>query len=133
MCRMIPTPDGIAQLWNFSVFGSNRTSASGRCPDSLYQMTSSITSIAYGCDWGPLGDGHSLMSPVFGFNLPRRPSAELTNHTLSSLVIASRRERVPASGSTCSRTSMETGSMLASLFEPLYETQMVPCEFCLRP
>src|SRR6185503_16634933 len=125
MWRMMPTPDGIAQLWNFSVFGSNRTSASGRCPDSLYQMMSSITSIAYGCDCGPLGDGHSLTSSVFGFRRPIRPSDELTNHTVSSLVIASRLDRVAASGSTCSRTSIVTGSMLASLFEPLYEIQIV--------
>jgi hypothetical protein len=35
MCRMMPTPDGIAQRWNFSVFGSKRSSASGRRPDSF--------------------------------------------------------------------------------------------------
>src|SRR5512134_2722552 len=94
--RMMPTPDGIAQLWNFSVFGSNRTSASGRWFDSLYQMMSSTTSMAYGCESGPLGDGHSFTSPVFGFILPRRPSDEFTYHTVSSLVMASRRERDPS-------------------------------------
>src|SRR5262245_40271520 len=133
MWRMMPTPDGIAQLWNFSVFGSKRTSASGRCHDSLYQMTSSITSMAYGCDCGPLGDGHSLTSPVWGFRCPSRPSDELTNHTVSSLVIASRRDRVPGSGSTNSRTSMVCGFMLTSLFEPLEATQIVPFESCLMP
>jgi hypothetical protein len=46
MCRIVPTPDGIAQLWKRSVFGSNRTSASGRRRDSLYQMMSLTTVIA---------------------------------------------------------------------------------------
>jgi len=35
-------PPGIAQLWNFSVFGSKRTTVFGVVPDSLYQMTSLI-------------------------------------------------------------------------------------------
>jgi hypothetical protein len=69
MCRMMPAwtpPDGIGQLWKFSVLGSKRTSASGRWPDSLYQTMPSTTAMAYGCDCGPLGESHSLMSPVFG-------------------------------------------------------------------
>ncbi len=44
--RMMPTPEGIVQLWNFSVFGSNRTRASGLIPDSLYQITSLMTAKA---------------------------------------------------------------------------------------
>ena len=38
MWRMMPTPDGIAQLWNFSVFGSNRTSARASGPDALVRF-----------------------------------------------------------------------------------------------
>ena len=38
---MLPPP-GIAQLWNFSVLGSNRTTVFGVDPDSLYQMMSLI-------------------------------------------------------------------------------------------
>ena len=40
--RTTPPPDGIAQVWNFSVFGSKRTRVFGLTPDSLYQMTSWI-------------------------------------------------------------------------------------------
>src|SRR2546429_9281164 len=38
---MLPPP-GIAQLWNFSVLGSKRTTVFGLASDSLYQMTSWI-------------------------------------------------------------------------------------------
>src|SRR5712691_9965202 len=38
---MLPPP-GIAQLWNFSVLGSKRTTVFGFASDSLYQMTSLI-------------------------------------------------------------------------------------------
>ena len=38
---MLPPP-GIAQLWNFSVLGSKRTTVFGAASDSLYQMTSLI-------------------------------------------------------------------------------------------
>src|ERR1700688_3301358 len=41
---MLPPP-GIAQLWNFSVLGSKRTTVFGVEPDSLYQMTSLIAEI----------------------------------------------------------------------------------------
>src|SRR5436309_3950942 len=40
MFRTTPPPDGISQVWNFSVLGSNRTSVFGFTPDSLYQMMS---------------------------------------------------------------------------------------------
>src|SRR5262249_53550043 len=36
---MLPPP-GMTQLWNFSLFGSNRTTELGFVPDSLYQITS---------------------------------------------------------------------------------------------
>src|SRR5262245_48302151 len=35
--RTMSPPPGIAQLWNFSVFGSKRTMVLGLTPDSLYQ------------------------------------------------------------------------------------------------
>src|SRR5205085_8140774 len=41
---MLPPP-GIAQLWNLSAFGSNRTTVFGFVPDSLYQITSLIAEI----------------------------------------------------------------------------------------
>src|SRR6516162_9418059 len=41
--RTILPPPGITQLWNFSVFGSKRTTVLGAASDSLYQMTSLIT------------------------------------------------------------------------------------------
>jgi hypothetical protein len=37
MLRTMSPPPGIAQLWNFSVFGSKRTIVFGLAPDSLYQ------------------------------------------------------------------------------------------------
>jgi hypothetical protein len=40
MLRTTPPPEGIAQVWNFSVFGSKRTRVLGLTPDSLYQTTS---------------------------------------------------------------------------------------------
>jgi hypothetical protein len=49
MWRTMPAwtpPEGIGQLWNSSVRGSKRTSASGRLPDSLYQTMPSTTASA---------------------------------------------------------------------------------------
>src|SRR5207302_9571425 len=43
--RTTPPPDGIFQVWNFSVFGSKRTSVFGSTPDSLYQITPLITAM----------------------------------------------------------------------------------------
>src|SRR2546425_10560408 len=40
--RTMFPPPGIAQLWNFSVLGSKRTTVFGVVPDSLYQITSLI-------------------------------------------------------------------------------------------
>src|SRR6266508_3559549 len=40
--RTMSPPPGIAQLWNFALLGSKRTSVFGFDPDSLYQMTSLI-------------------------------------------------------------------------------------------
>ena len=34
-----PPPAGITQVWNLSVFGSNRTMVFGLTADSLYQIT----------------------------------------------------------------------------------------------
>src|SRR5215470_17769322 len=69
--RTTPPPAGIAQLWNFSVFGSKRTSVFGLTADSLYQIAPLRNVIPYGCDLAPLGDNHSLISPVFGLSRPR--------------------------------------------------------------
>src|SRR6266851_6662264 len=72
MFRTTPPPDGIAHVWNFSVFGSNRTSVFGLTADSLYHtMSSDVTAMPYGCDLGPLGDGYSVVLPVFVSNRPR--------------------------------------------------------------
>src|SRR5437899_622256 len=60
---MLPPP-GIAQLWNFWVLGSKRTTVFGFDPDSLYQITSLMAEMPYGSDFGPLGDGHSVTLPV---------------------------------------------------------------------
>src|SRR6266566_2496819 len=49
--RTTPPPEGIAQVWNFSVFGSKRTIVFGFTPDSLYQMTSCIEAMPYGSDF----------------------------------------------------------------------------------
>ena len=67
---MLPPP-GIVQLWNFSVFGSKRTTVFGVVPDSLYQMTSWMAEIPYGSDFGPLGDAYSVTLPVVGSSRPR--------------------------------------------------------------
>jgi hypothetical protein len=40
MFRTTPPPDGMIQVWNFSVLGSNRTTVFGLVFDSLYQMMS---------------------------------------------------------------------------------------------
>src|SRR5262249_43780431 len=37
MLRTMSPPPGIAQVWNFSVFGSKRAMVLGLAPDSLYQ------------------------------------------------------------------------------------------------
>src|SRR5205823_3529785 len=67
---MLPPP-GIAQLWNFPVLGSKRTTVFGAASDSLYQMTPLIAEMPYGADFGPLGDCHSVTFPVAGSSLPR--------------------------------------------------------------
>jgi hypothetical protein len=40
MFRTTPPPDGMIQVWNFSVLVSKRTTVFGLVFDSLYQMTS---------------------------------------------------------------------------------------------
>src|SRR6266702_4762480 len=68
--RTMFPPPGIAQLWNFAVLGSKRTTVFGVDPDSLYQMISLIAEMPYGSDLGPLGDGHSATLPVAGSRRP---------------------------------------------------------------
>src|SRR5919109_1705207 len=126
-------PEGIAQLWNRSVLGSNRTSASGLCADSLYQMISFTTVMAYGCDFGPLGEGHSLTSPVFGSSRPSRPRPELTYQIIPSLVISSRRTVVFGSGKGYCRISIVSGSTLSKQLLPLQATHRLPSELTLIP
>src|ERR1700676_2171130 len=65
---MLPPP-GIAQLWNFSVLGSKRTTVFGVEPDSLYQMISLIAERPLGSDFGPLGDCHWVTLAVGGSRL----------------------------------------------------------------
>src|SRR5215471_6079411 len=68
-----PPPPGIAQLWNFSDLISNRTRTFGRIADSTYQIAPFRYVIPYGWVFGPLGEGQSLTSPVFGSSRPRYP------------------------------------------------------------
>src|SRR5439155_17728179 len=104
--RTIFPPPGIAQLWNFSVLGSKRTTVLGVDPDSLYQMMSLIAEIPYGSDFGPLGDFHSVTLPVEGSRRPRYPRDYSEYQQMSSLVIARRRGRDAASGNRYSRNSI---------------------------
>src|SRR3954471_641821 len=69
--RTMFPPPGMAQLWNFSVRGSKRTTVFGVDPDSLYQITSPIAEMPYGSDFGPLGDSHSVTLPVAVSRRPR--------------------------------------------------------------
>jgi hypothetical protein len=73
MLRTTPPPAGIAQVWNFSVFGSNRTIVFGFTADSLYQMTPFRNVIPYGCESGPPGEGQSFTAPVLGSSRPKYP------------------------------------------------------------
>src|SRR5919106_2331476 len=119
-------PEGMAQLWNRSVAGSNRTSASGRCPDSLYQTIPSTTAMAYGWDFGPLGEGHSLTWPVFGSNRPRRPREELTYQIIPSSAISRRRTVVFGSGRRYSWIAIVSGSIFTRALLPLQATHRTP-------
>src|SRR5438094_9047432 len=114
---MLPPP-GIAQLWNFVVLGSKRTTVFGVVPDSLYQMTSLIAEMPYGSHFGPLGDCHSVTLPVAGSRRPRYPREKSLYQTMSSLVIAMRRGRALASGTTYSRISSVFGSTAPTLLTP---------------
>src|ERR1017187_7077533 len=72
MLRTTPPPAGIAQVWNFSVLGSKRTSVFGLTADSLYQMMPFTEVIPYGWDLGPPGDAHSpVILPVLVSKRPR--------------------------------------------------------------
>src|SRR5262245_16211412 len=110
--RSTPPPDGIANVWNFSVFGSNRTIVFGRTPDSLYQMMSPICVMAYGSESFPPGDGYSFTWPFFGSKRPSMPRGKSVYQITSSDVIVSRRGRASALGSGYSLISMVFGSTL---------------------
>src|SRR5206468_8798587 len=116
--RTIFPPPGIAQLWNFSVLGSKRTTVFGVVPDSLYQMTSLIAEMPYGSDFTPLGDGHSVTLLVAGSRRPRYPREKSLYQTRSSPVIAMRRGRDAGSGNTYSRISSVLGSTLPTRLAP---------------
>src|SRR5262245_25786404 len=115
MLRTMSPPPGIAQLWNFSVFGSNRTIVFGLAPDSLYQSAPLVATMPYGSDFGPLGDCHSVTFPVAGSSRPKKPRAKSVYHTMSSEVIAMRRGRAPGSGSGYSLIASDFASMVATL------------------
>jgi hypothetical protein len=61
-----PPPDGMVQVWNFSVYGSKRTRVLGRTADSLYQTAGPTVAMPYGWDSRPPGEGNSRIDPVFG-------------------------------------------------------------------
>src|SRR5213075_2337835 len=111
-------PPGIAQLWNFWVLGSKRTTVFGFDPDSLYQMTSLMAEMPYGSDFGPLGDGHSVTLPVAGSRRPRWQREKSVYQTMSSLVIVMRRGREAGSGKGNSRISSVVGSTLPTRLVP---------------
>src|SRR5687768_7884725 len=119
-------PDLIGQLWNVSVAMSKRTSISGRTPDSLYQTALSRIEIAYGCERGPDGESHSLISPVFGFKRPRRPPPEFTYQIIPSGATSKRRTVVTGSGSFTSVISSVSGLTLSRHGRALHETHRPP-------
>src|SRR5918993_5477648 len=104
---------------------SKRTSMSGRTPDSLYQTPPSRTEIAYGCERGPEGESHSLMSPVFGSSLPSRPAPEFTYQTIPSGAISRRRTVVFGCGSFTSVMASVSGFTFNKHGRALHETQSV--------
>src|SRR6266581_4718781 len=116
--RTMFPPPGIAQLWNFAVLGSKRTTVFGVDPDSLYQMMSLIAEMPYGSDFGPLGDGHSVTLPDAGSRRPRYPREKSEYQTVSSVVIVIRRGLDPGSGRGYSRISSVFGSILPTLLVP---------------
>src|SRR3954466_9539804 len=119
-------PDLIGQLWKVSFAISKRTSMSGRTPDSLYQTPPSSSAIAYGCDVEPEGEGHSLISPVFGLRRPSLPAPELTYQTVPSCAMSRRRTVVLGSGSFTSVIASVAGSTFRRHGRPLHATHSVP-------
>ena len=61
---------------------------------------------------GPLGEAHSLISPVLGLKRPSCPRPELTYQIMPSGAISRRRTVVPPSGSLISVSAMLAGSIL---------------------
>ena len=80
MLRTTPPPDGMTQVWNFSVSGSKRTSVFGCTADSLYQMMSPIAAMPYGCDC---------------VSARRGPFADLPRRRIEPAQVAARVVRVP--------------------------------------
>src|SRR5687768_13893798 len=113
MLRMTPPPDGIAQVWNFCVAGSNLTIVFGRTPDSLYQTSLPNEAMPYGSDSLPPGDSHSANCFVLGSYLPMVPRAKSAHQITSSEVMAMRRGRASAFGSVISVIARVFGSTLA--------------------
>src|SRR5712691_3697713 len=70
MLRTVPPPDGIFQVWNFSVLGSKRTSVLGLAPDSPYHNTSSLVMAMRRGRVSLLGKAYSLICSVLGSMLP---------------------------------------------------------------
>jgi hypothetical protein len=64
--RTMSPPPGMDQLWNVSVLGSKRTTVFGLVPVSLYQTTSLIAEMPYGCDLARLGERYSVTFPWSG-------------------------------------------------------------------
>src|SRR5450631_4133620 len=133
MLRTMSPPPGIAQLWNFSVLGSKRTIVFGLAKDSLYQSAPLVKTMPYGSDFGPLGDCHSLTSPVAGSRRPRKPRAKSVYQIMSSGVITMRRGRAPAFGSVHSLIAMVLASMLATLLAPNSTKNTTFLEFNAMP
>ena len=80
MLRTTPPPPGMTQVWNFSVFGSKRTSVFGLTADSLYQIDAVVR-----------GDAVRLRLRAAG----RRPFLDRAGRRIEPAEIAARVVRVP--------------------------------------
>src|ERR1700674_2436001 len=133
MLRTMSPPPGIAQLWNFSAFGSKRTIVFGLAKDSLYQSAPLVKTMPYGSDFGPLGDCHSVTLPVLISSRPRKPRAKSVYQTMSSGLMAIRRGRAPALGNGYSVIAIVFASMLATLLVPKSTKNTTFFEFKAMP
>src|SRR5262252_6955698 len=132
MLRTMSPPPGIAQVWNFSVLGSNRTIVFGLANDSLYQSAPLVKTMPYGSDFGPLGEGNSLTLPVLGSSRPRKPRAKSVYQMMSWSSIAMRRGRAAGSGSGNSLICM-LSSMVATFGAPNSTKNTCPFESTAMP